>query len=205
MRLPSNSTSPPEPRLATALTANSYDDPHSFRYRSSAPPPGDRASSSASAGWRSPTTARDGHTAHKRFRCALGVSVPFERPPTADGLSVGHPQVTPRVGIAPKREVSRGSGHQKEKSDRTGEHPEADMAMKPRIKATPTLLVMRDIALHSSRYHPALAKPGRGVRKRETGRSRLRTTNSWLEGAHHRIQTRSAGADHNRDALQRAR
>jgi hypothetical protein len=40
-------------------------------------------------------------------------------------------------------------------SDKTGEHPEAVIAVKPRTMATPILLVMRDIS-HSVR--PGIAR-----------------------------------------------
>lgn len=77
-------------------------------------------------------------------------------------------------------------------SDKTGVHPVAVRAVNPRITATVILLVMPDIT-HSIR--PDLCPTQIGARSMasggvKNGRSRLRTTNSWHEGAHHRIQTR---------------
>lgn len=77
-------------------------------------------------------------------------------------------------------------------SDSTGVHPVAATAVKPRITATLILLVKPDI-MHSIRlsWRPTQTwSRAYGVRRPKKGRSRLRTTISWHEGAHHRIQTR---------------
>jgi hypothetical protein len=82
----------------------------------------------------SPTTARAGHTM-RRMR-----SKAKERRFRSDPKPRKHPHA---------------SRHQKDKSEKTGVHPEAVTAVKPRIKATLTLLVMRDIS-HSVR--PGIAR-----------------------------------------------
>jgi hypothetical protein len=54
-----------------------------------------------------------------------------------------------------RRKHPHASRHQKDKSEKIGEHPEAVIAVKPRIMATPILLVTRDMS-HSVR--PGIAR-----------------------------------------------
>jgi hypothetical protein len=116
------------------------------------------------------TTARAGHTMRRT------------RPRAEERRFRSHPK---------RRNIRTRQGIKKKKATKTGEHPEAVIAVKPRIVAMPMLLVMRDIShSRSSRYRPAQMNRGGASGGTKRDRSRLRTTNSWHEGAHHRIQTR---------------